>query len=197
MNSFRIHCRSRLTTNGIIETDFIIDDHVFKMFDVGGQRGERKKWIHCFDNVTAIMFIASLSEYDQVLFEDRTRNRMVESLHLFEGMCNLPWLKTVPILLFLNKEDLFKVSFFYFNRKMQEKFQRIDLGIYFPEYVGGLDEEAGLDFIRSMFFERNKIDGKEVYCHTTTATNTDNVEFVWEATKSIILQHSLEDAQIV
>ena len=39
------------------------------MFDVGGQRSERRKWIHCFENVTSIMFLAVLSEYDQVLIE--------------------------------------------------------------------------------------------------------------------------------
>lgn len=101
--------RSRAMTNGIIQTDFLIDKNLFQMFDVGGQRGERKKWIHCFENVTAILFIASLSEFDQVLREDDTKNRMIESLNLFEGMINLPWFKNVPVLLFLNKEDLFKV----------------------------------------------------------------------------------------
>lgn len=42
------------------------------MFDVGGQRSERKKWIHCFENVTAILFLVAISEYDQVLIEDET-----------------------------------------------------------------------------------------------------------------------------
>src|ERR1700680_2746528 len=63
--------------------------------------------IHCFENVTAIMFIASLSEYDQVLAEDRTRNRLKESLDLFEGIINLPWFSSSPIILFLNKNDIF------------------------------------------------------------------------------------------
>lgn len=31
------------------------------MFDVGGQRSERKKWIHCFEGVTAIIFCVALS----------------------------------------------------------------------------------------------------------------------------------------
>jgi hypothetical protein len=41
-----------------------------RIVDVGGQRRERKKWIHCFENVTSIVFIAALSEYDQCLFEE-------------------------------------------------------------------------------------------------------------------------------
>lgn len=40
------------------------------MFDVGGQKSERKKWIHCFDNVDCVLFVVAMSEYDQVLFED-------------------------------------------------------------------------------------------------------------------------------
>jgi hypothetical protein len=49
---------------------------VFKVVDVGGQRAERRKWMHCFDNVTALIFTAAISEYDQMLFEDRNKNRL-------------------------------------------------------------------------------------------------------------------------
>lgn len=42
------------------------------MFDVGGQRSERKKWIHCFESVTAIIFLVAISEYDQTLIEDES-----------------------------------------------------------------------------------------------------------------------------
>lgn len=41
-----------------------------RMFDVGGQRSERKKWIHCFEGVTAIIFCVAMSAYDLVLAED-------------------------------------------------------------------------------------------------------------------------------
>jgi len=47
------------------------------MFDVGGQRSERKKWIHCFENVTSIIFCVALSEYDQVLLEESNQVRYV------------------------------------------------------------------------------------------------------------------------
>ena len=45
---------------------------IYRLFDVGGQRSERKKWIHCFEDVTAIIFCVAMSEYDQVLHEDET-----------------------------------------------------------------------------------------------------------------------------
>lgn len=81
--------RSRVKTTGITETTFQvlapslylwacthqnikIGELTYKLFDVGGQRSERKKWIHCFENVTALVFLVSLSEYDQMLNEDET-----------------------------------------------------------------------------------------------------------------------------
>lgn len=64
--------RSRVKTTGITETTFRIGDLTYRMFDVGGQRSERKKWIHCFENVTAIIFLVAISEYDQVLIEDES-----------------------------------------------------------------------------------------------------------------------------
>lgn len=40
------------------------------MVDVGGQRSERRKWIHCFESVSSIIFCVALNEYDQVLLEE-------------------------------------------------------------------------------------------------------------------------------
>lgn len=57
--------RARVRTSGIVEESYKIDGVEFVMYDVGGQRNERKKWIHCFDAVTAIIFVAAISEYDQ------------------------------------------------------------------------------------------------------------------------------------
>jgi len=71
--------RSRVKTTGITETVFVIGDLTYRMFDVGGQRSERKKWIHCFESVTAIIFLVAISEYDQTLIEDEA---VVSWVHL-------------------------------------------------------------------------------------------------------------------
>jgi hypothetical protein len=68
---------ARVRTSGIVTERYVIDKTPFEMYDVGGQRNERKKWIHCFEGVTAVIFVAALSEYDQKLFEDDSQNRMV------------------------------------------------------------------------------------------------------------------------
>lgn len=47
------------------------------MVDVGGQRSERRKWIHCFENVTSIIFLVALSEYDQILFESENEVNII------------------------------------------------------------------------------------------------------------------------
>lgn len=99
------------------------------MFDVGGQRSERKKWIHCFEGVTSIIFCTAISEYDQVLLEERNQarsrahrdaslilisltgliqNRMTESLVLFESIVNSRWFLRTSVILFMNKIDVFR-----------------------------------------------------------------------------------------
>ena len=52
--------QSRVRTTGIITEAYDIDGNTFEMYDVGGQRNERKKWIHCFESVTAVIFVAAL-----------------------------------------------------------------------------------------------------------------------------------------
>ncbi|KAJ8357416.1 hypothetical protein SKAU_G00202100 [Synaphobranchus kaupii] len=98
--------RVRIPTTGIIEYPFDLLSIIFRMVDVGGQRSERRKWIHCFENVTSIMFLVALSEYDQVLVESDNENRMEESKALFRTIITYPWFQNSSVILFLNKKDL-------------------------------------------------------------------------------------------
>jgi guanine nucleotide-binding protein subunit alpha, other len=64
-----LQCRVR--TTGITETVFRLGGQEMLVVDVGGQKSERRKWIHCFQDVTCILFLANLSGYDQCLAEDK------------------------------------------------------------------------------------------------------------------------------
>lgn len=123
------------------------------MFDVGGQRDERRKWIQCFNDVTAIIFVTACSSYNMVLREDPTQNRLRESLDLFKSIWNnrsvlypthresngcfnfkknfrnfvyhYRWLRTISVILFLNKQDLLAEKVKAGKSKLSE---------YFAEY---------------------------------------------------------------
>lgn len=113
---------------------------LLQMVDVGGQRNERRKWIHCFDDVKAILYIVNLAGYNQVLFEDTTKNRMHESLELLGSVSNNVTFADTPIFLFLNKKDLF-----------EKMILKKDLQHVFPQYSGGKNLETALDFIQQKF----------------------------------------------
>jgi GTPase SAR1 family protein len=179
---------SRVRTSGIVEEQYMIDGAKFCMFDVGGQRNERKKWIHCFDDVTAVIFVAALSEYDQVLYEDANTNRMVEAVDLFDEICNNQYFADCSMILFLNKRDLF-----------EDKIKRVSIASVkdFEDYPGAPnDYENGCTYFTQLFLDRNKSDTneKEIYHHITCATDTRNVEVVFNACKDIILKNNMKSS---
>lgn len=177
--------RARAKSTGITETHFTMGQLSIHMFDVGGQRSERKKWIHCFESVTSIIFCTALSEYDQVLLEAKEQNRMVESLILFESIINSRWFLRTSIILFLNKIDVFKV-----------KLPRVPLEHYFPEYTGGSDINKAAKYILWRFMQANRA-RLSVYPHLTQATDTSNIRLVFAAVKETILRNALKDSGIL
>ncbi|XP_069190061.1 guanine nucleotide-binding protein G(q) subunit alpha isoform X1 [Procambarus clarkii] len=215
--------RVRAPTTGIIEYPFDLEEIRFRMVDVGGQRSERRKWIHCFENVTSIIFLVALSEYDQILFESDNENRMEESKALFKTIITYPWFQHSSVILFLNKKDL-----------LEEKIMYSHLVDYFPEYDGEKQDHIGArefvlkmylaqnpdpdrmcyshftcatgprkdaiaarEFILRMFVELNPDPEKIIYSHFTCATDTENIRFVFAAVKDTILQLNLKEYNLV
>jgi hypothetical protein len=111
---------------------------------------------------------------------------MAESLSLFEGIIHQRWFASTPIILFLNKYDLFK-----------SKIEEIDLGHYCPDYTAGCNAELALAWIKSTFLSLSRLPSKQIYTHVTTATDTKGIQFVWKAAKDIILQENLKHFQMI
>jgi len=164
--------RARVRSTGIEEAKFNFDNIAFTMVDVGGQRSERRKWIHCFQGVKAVLFTVSLSEYDQKLREDATQNRSKESLLLFDEIFNNQWFEKSEFMLFLNKIDLF-----------EKKIKVSPLSKTFPEYTGGADFEQAKKFMEATFNGVKKNQDKKIHTHFTCAVNTENVEFVFQTVR--------------
>nr|ALR73821.1 Gs protein alpha subunit [Tripedalia cystophora] len=196
--------RCRVLTRGIIETRFQVDRVNFHMFDVGGQRDERRKWIQCFNDVTAIIFVVACSSYNLVLREDPSQNRLRESLDLFKSIWNNRFLKTISVILFLNKQDLLRDKVLAGKSKIED---------YFPDYARyRIPEDAQRDngeeeeFCRAKYFIRDEFlristatgEGKH-YCypHFTCAVDTENIRRVFNDCRDIIQRMHLRQYELL
>ncbi|KAI8967875.1 guanine nucleotide binding protein, alpha subunit [Mycotypha africana] len=177
-----IRCRAK--TSGIVETIFHIGPLTYRMFDVGGQRSERKKWIHCFENVTAILFVVAISGYDQCLVEDR--DSMHEGLMLFDSICNSTWFINTSMILFLNKIDIFR-----------EKILVSPVSKWFPDFKGDDKSfEETSDYFKQRFQRLNHNPSKQVYIHNTDATDTQLLQHVMTAVSDIILNENINSLML-
>ncbi|KAJ4936758.1 hypothetical protein JOQ06_001344, partial [Pogonophryne albipinna] len=196
--------RCRVLTSGIFETRFQVDKVNFHMFDVGGQRDERRKWIQCFNDVTAIIFVVASSSYNMVIREDNNTNRLREALDLFRSIWNNRWLRTISVILFLNKQDMLAEKVLAGKSKIED---------YFPEYArytipNEATPEPGEDprVTRAKFFIRDEFlristasgDGRH-YCypHFTCAVDTENIRRVFNDCRDIIQRMHLRQYELL
>jgi len=178
--------RARVRTTGIVENKFEVENNHFQIFDVGGQRNERKKWIHCFEGVTAVLFVCAISEYDQTCFEDETTNRMSEAMTLFSEISNSQYFINSAMILFLNKRDLFA-----------EKIKKVPLKEGFPDYKGTNEYDDAIKYIQTQFEAKCVDKQKAIYTHVTCATDKNNVNAVFNAVKDIVIRQSLAEGGLV
>ncbi|XP_075911082.1 guanine nucleotide-binding protein G(s) subunit alpha [Petromyzon marinus] len=196
--------RCRVLTSGIFETRFQVDKVNFHMFDVGGQRDERRKWIQCFNDVTAIIFVVACSSYNMVLREDNSTNRLKEAINLFKSIWNNRWLRTISVILFLNKQDLLAEKVLAGKSKIED---------YFPEFAryttpDDAIPEPGEDprVTRAKYFIRDEFlristasgDGRH-YCypHFTCAVDTENIRRVFNDCRDIIQRMHLRQYELL
>jgi len=181
---------ARVRTTNAVKEEYDIDGQRFEIYDVGGQRSERKKWMPIFDGCDAVIFVAALSEYDQKLAEAKRMNRMIEALGLFKSIANHHAFTKAPILLFLNKKDLFEEKLLHSKIEDQKDFS---------DYCGHSYEDATVYFIekyRDCFISEEESETR-LFVHPTVATDTENVAFVWESCRNIILEQNLRECEFL
>ncbi|CAL5350426.1 unnamed protein product [Camellia sinensis] len=174
---------ARVRTTGVVEIQFSPvgenkkSGEVYRLFDVGGQRNERRKWIHLFEGVTAVIFCASISEYvgtlfltviaivsryDQTLFEDESKNRMMETKELFDWVLKQPCFEKTSFMLFLNKFDIFEKKVLKVPLNVCEWFKD-----YQPVSTGKEEIEHAYEFVKKKF--------EELYFQSTAPDRVDRV----------------------
>jgi GTPase SAR1 family protein len=178
----------RIQTTGMRTAHFSVDNNNFTIVDVGGQRNERSKWIHQFSVVDAVLFVASLSCYDQNLFEEDDVNAMHESIRLFQVVIGNRYFRSTSMILFLNKMDLFEV-----------KIRTKPIKICFPQYAGPNDgsdddKEQALKFITDVFTTVGQEMGqqRQIYTHVTCATDSQNVQKVFHDVQHAVVVAALQ-----
>ena len=117
-----------------------IDQTHYQVFDFGGARNERRKWVRAFESVTTVIFTVDIAAYDEVLFEDNAINCMLEALMLFDSICNSKWFANTQFVLFLHKMD-----------KLERKLAISPMKKYFPDYNG---DPTNLEEVKTYFRDR-------------------------------------------
>jgi guanine nucleotide-binding protein subunit alpha, other len=111
-----------------------------------------------------------------------TQNQMHEAMMLFESLVNGEWFKNKPIILFLNKIDLFR-----------RKLAISPVSAHFPEYEGADDdEEAAAKYFAERFRNINRTTGREIYIHYTNATDTHLLRATMQSVQDMIIQKNLQ-----
>jgi len=170
----------RIKTTGIVEESLTMEDRPFQIVDVGGQRSERRKWLNCFSGVTGMIFVASLTAYNQWLYEDEKVNRLKESLMLFKKLLNAEddTFEKTCVVLFLNKDDLFV-----------EMVKHTPITKCFPDYKGKLNDDEQYDFICNLY--KQQANGRRIYSHRTCATSTDKMQAIFKSVNHAVINQAL------
>jgi guanine nucleotide-binding protein G(i) subunit alpha len=170
--------RAGIRTSGISETRFQMGSLSIKMVDVNGQRSEMKKWIHAFENVPVILFVVDMDEYDEVSLEKPYRNKMMESIVLFDSIVNSRWFMRSLVFLLLNKLDSFR-----------RKLRMVPLANCFPDYRGGNDVNKAEEYILQRFTQLNRA---HIYPHLIETIDKSKIRLVFEDIKQKIILSNME-----
>ncbi|RXW24573.1 hypothetical protein EST38_g1305 [Candolleomyces aberdarensis] len=189
--------KARLKTMGVVEHTFSVPSGTnrgveWRIYDVGGARNQRQAWAPYFEDVNAIIFLAPISAFDQVLTEDPRVNRLEDSLLLWKSVVSNKLLASVNIVLFMNKCDLLQ--------------GKLEAGVRLNHHMVSYgDRPNDYDSVSKYFIRKfgaihhsytpNK--ERDLYPHLTAVTDTRRTSMIIANVRDIIIKGNLRSMRLV
>lgn len=183
--------KSRIRTTGISIMQFEIDNKIkTDLYDIGGQKCERAKWSKCFTGVNYLLFVVSLSDFDQYMFEDDTIKRTQDSIDLFTSTATSAIFKNKPIFLILNKKDMFEKKL----KEHPDKFRET-----YPGFEGDITNvDACIEHVKNRFLKGlGDRDEKVAWVKAipTCAMDANNIRSLFQTLASQVKQDFQQSAE--
>ncbi|KAF8512665.1 guanine nucleotide binding protein, alpha subunit [Hysterangium stoloniferum] len=188
--------RARLKTVGVSEYKFTRETpnmvgSDWRIYDVGGSRTQRAAWAPYFQDVDAVIFLAPISCFDQVLVEDPSVNRLEDTVILWKQLCSNTLLKKCNLILFMNKTDL-----------MAKKLQAgVRLSRYIPSFGSrNNDFTTASAYLQRKFqtiFHEQSPEPRPFYCHMTSLTDMHASAKVIASVADMIIHSYLRDNKLI
>ncbi|ETW75758.1 hypothetical protein HETIRDRAFT_481224 [Heterobasidion irregulare TC 32-1] len=188
--------KARLKTIGVSEYKFELEagpqsGTEWRIVDVGGSRFQVPTWVPFFDDVDAIIFLAPISAFDQVLAEDPKVNRLEDSVLLWKAVCSNRLLAHVDLVLFLNKCDLLA--------------RKLGAGTRLAKYVRSYgdrsnDVDTASKYFRSKFSAIQRAYSpapRKFYGFCTSVTDTATTAGILVSVRDIVLRQHLRQSKLV
>jgi len=188
--------RARLQTLGVAEYTFPMHvgrkEVTWRLYDVGGSRGQRHAWAPFFEGANAIIFLAPISAFDQYLEEDYKVNRIDDSLQAFTSVCANPLLKNVHLVLFLNKIDILQ--------------QKLKAGVKVRKYITSFANRPNeyhevAEYFQAHFHQahrKNNVDQKRsLYTHLTSVVDTKATQAIISNVRDAIFRGYLKETSLM
>ena len=158
---------SYFTMPRVDEVEFDYEGRSYSVIDFGNRGNERRKWIHCFGGVDAIIFTVDLSSYNKKPYVDEDITEIDEACVMFDEIINMKLFSSTKVFLLLNKSDVFK-----------EKIAKIDLASFYRDCKEGLGFEEGCKYMGRKFEQLNRFPEREIKTFVCCAVDTGNMNNV-------------------
>ncbi|KAK6839426.1 guanine nucleotide-binding protein alpha subunit [Apiospora arundinis] len=140
----------------------------------------RKKWTHLYEDMTGVVFIASLLDYDKRLMEDDNSTLLIHNMTVFNSVCNLKHAADRPILLVLSNCWAFKA-----------RVRVSPLSASYPIYDGSNDPQEAMNYLVNNFKDLDRRESGKLFVKVVDVVDMSTVREMLEGFESTILREAL------